>query len=417
MNVNPVNVQTVNNDAGSTVKSSSDGGFENLIMQLVADNDGNETLKMLSAVMKDENEKNVNDILSQLLSQIISSQNISSDSILQMLNGENVNAGEFSDLTGILSENTDNSQFSVIENLLQINNVLTENENSSETDFSQLLKIISSSAGDENGLIPTSSAIPLETLSELLKAENKTADTVQVSDDEKMTVLKTALEKGEVSFSKDTDINGMIAGLTEKYRISQAVKNSGLSENNEITKNVSDEKQADGTMAVIDYTSGATEVPETVKPMGTEEENAVFSQTLDSITKSLEAGTESYTAKLNPEGLGEVIVKMVKDADKIVISIEATSRKTAEILNSQLNALQNNLDGFNAQINRVEVVPSQETAQYHGYSFSGQNSDGNEGQMYENNQRPAYYYSKPSEDEVTDETAEKLREGRINTFI
>ena len=151
---------------------------------------------------------------------------------------------------------------------------------------------------------------------------------------------------------------------------------------------------------------------------GTVEENAVYNQTLDSISRMMKEGKESYTAKLNPEGLGEIVIKMVKEETGVVINIVASSARTAEILNNQLGSMQANLGDINAQIKPAEVAPTQESTQYQGYSFNGQDSGSTanqERQFYHTNQQ--YYRNSSSAEDEVQQISGVLHDGKINTYI
>ena len=466
MNVNAVKTQdiTVGTAAANTNAAKQDSGdFSDIILKIVSGSQDSEnsTIEMLSDSMKKDSDKDIKDMLSQLLAQLGSSQLTNADSLTEQMQNTDGTAYNLLQALDNVSDTSDISDISNIQQLMQMQNVLSS-DGSTQTQFSNLLKLFTENA-DDDGIIPTSSAIPLNALYQLAKAEKiegkmdfSDIDFNNLSDSEKIQVLKNAVENGEITISKDTDWNSVVNQLSESYNLSQAVKNSGKevqSETADFKKDINisekdlqpetegssksinnfgkiedtDTENAEAKKSsevfqnveqtVIDYNGRTAEIPEQVKTDGTPEENAVFNQTLDSVYKSIEAGRENYTAKLNPQGLGEITVKMAKDESGIVINIVASSQKTAEILNSHLNDLQASLSTYNAQVNQAVVVQSQETAQYSGYNFGGQNFGGANQQYAGNNQRQGYYYRAADESDNTAETGGHLREGIINTYI
>ncbi len=86
------------------------------------------------------------------------------------------------------------------------------------------------------------------------------------------------------------------------------------------------------------------------------------------ISENLERGRSEFTVKLRPEGLGEILVKLVSDeGGKAVLSLVASSEKTAELLNRDLASLQTSLNQHNVEIENnsvktAETVMHAETA-------------------------------------------------------
>ena len=86
------------------------------------------------------------------------------------------------------------------------------------------------------------------------------------------------------------------------------------------------------------------------------------------ISENLERGRSKFTVKLRPEGLGEILVKLVSDeGGKAVLTMVASSEKTAELLNRDLASLQTSLNQHNVEIENnsvkvAETVMHSETA-------------------------------------------------------
>lgn len=74
-------------------------------------------------------------------------------------------------------------------------------------------------------------------------------------------------------------------------------------------------------------------------------------QLLKGVEENLKQGKSEFTVKLKPEGLGEIIVKLVQnDGGKMIMSMTASSARTAELLNSNLASLQSSLNQHNVEI-------------------------------------------------------------------
>lgn len=82
-------------------------------------------------------------------------------------------------------------------------------------------------------------------------------------------------------------------------------------------------------------------------------------QLYEGISKNLERGRSEFTVKLRPEGLGEILVKLVSnEGGKAILTMVASSEKTAELLNRDLASLQTSLNQHNVEIenNSVKVA-------------------------------------------------------------
>ena len=82
-------------------------------------------------------------------------------------------------------------------------------------------------------------------------------------------------------------------------------------------------------------------------------------QVAKGVAENLLRGRSEFTVKLRPEGLGEILVKLVSDeTGKAVLSMVASSQRTADLLNKDLAALQSQLGNHNVEIenNSVKVA-------------------------------------------------------------
>lgn len=114
-------------------------------------------------------------------------------------------------------------------------------------------------------------------------------------------------------------------------------------------------------------------------------------QLLKGVAENLKQGNNEFTVKLKPEGLGEIIVKLVQnDGGKMLMSMTASSAKTAELLNSNLSSLQSSLSQHNVEIvnpnDMTNTVSAMESAFEHFYHDGGQQQRNPEQQLYSQNQ-------------------------------
>lgn len=84
---------------------------------------------------------------------------------------------------------------------------------------------------------------------------------------------------------------------------------------------------------------------------------------------------KSFTIKLSPEGLGDVIVKMTKESGKIAITLSATLESTAKVLSEKLPDLQNSLRLNNADVSSVKVQSSEQSSAGNMMSYNGNSQE------------------------------------------
>ncbi|MDR0983984.1 MAG: flagellar hook-length control protein FliK [Ruminococcus sp.] len=227
----------------------------------------------------------------------------------------------------------------------------------------------------------------LQTKPEVKAAETKPLETTpEIKPMTKAEIIKTVI----LGASSKPDINANSENQNESFSQNQNSKN-GFSQNqtnyfnniSEIKKEIkADSKSGSETQnfsEVIDTDSLQKQVvhlnssmlklsqPEMPKP--------IYQQVYSEVSKNLSPnnllGKEEFNIKLNPESLGEIAVKIVKDAGKMLVTLTASSETTAKILNAQLNQLQNQLKAYNAEVAQVVVqnqtVAKPETANNQAY--------------------------------------------------
>ena len=153
-------------------------------------------------------------------------------------------------------------------------------------------------------------------------------------------------------------------------------------------------------MGFVDYGRGIT--PKEVLTEGAPEERAVFNQTLDLLSRAITEERQLYTARLHPEGLGEVIIRMEKSSAGVVFDILATNERTAQLINQKLAQLQTGMSEYEAKINPAVVTSASNAESMSGFSFdnfAGGFGGSRENAYSGNRQRAGTRYSEAGDDE------------------
>lgn len=92
----------------------------------------------------------------------------------------------------------------------------------------------------------------------------------------------------------------------------------------------------------------------------TPDAEAILAQVKTGLTQGIEKAQQDFVIKLQPEGLGEITVRMAQQDGKLMISLSAANQSTQRILVNEMESLRQSMQQYNA------VVQTQE-------SSSGQN--------------------------------------------
>lgn len=407
MDVTTIGSAAVMKNYGAVQGMTSDGGFMDIIAQLVAGSqngaitesaDAQSLLTFMPQLFdgidtEDSGEDN-NGELMKLLAQLAASENAAAGGFDT---AQETGLSMQSLLDAVKSGNGD--QTAQAAQLLTYGAALKglsdEDDSLSGDMFSKLFAGMTDLGGQGGSEIPSMSGISLESLYRLVKASALSSENSEQMPEE----LRELAESGRFEISKDAD-NSAENGLTGDYSLEASVRQAKRSLEQEIS-------YAD--TAAVDYSK--VEV-NTVKTDGSFEENAVFNQTLDSIERAVKEQTETFTAKLDPEGLGEIIIKMVKDESGIVLSIMADNERTAQLINSQLGGLQNSLSEYNAQVNPAVVTQPSQAFEYSGLNYDQQRQGGSTGGYQQQN-----YSGDNGSEEAEAQTAAAYHSGTIDTYI
>ena len=95
----------------------------------------------------------------------------------------------------------------------------------------------------------------------------------------------------------------------------------------------------------------------------------VMQQVKTGLEEGMAKGMNHFTIRLKPEGLGEIVVRMVTEGGRISMRIGVSNEDTQRLINSELLQLKEALQPLNAQVQEV----------YHsgfgGMDFSGYQQD------------------------------------------
>ncbi|MDF3004400.1 MAG: flagellar hook-length control protein FliK [Oscillospiraceae bacterium] len=86
------------------------------------------------------------------------------------------------------------------------------------------------------------------------------------------------------------------------------------------------------------------------KPLSTQD---IFNQIKTSVTQHTREGASDFTIKLNPEGLGEITVKLLEDGGKVTLSLAASNANVQRLLSSELNNLRDIMRPYNVEVAQV----------------------------------------------------------------
>ena len=400
----------------STQQTTADGSdFSTLIAQLLGTdgtaNAGTSAADLMSALLGTANsdDTDTDNQLAQLLAQYNASQTYL---------GQN---GLADVLLGSLDTSSGDTANSA---LLSMAGQTSGNSDVSSSIMSQMLSAFNTKSGnDDNGAISLMSAFPINALEELAKinAENSSSATTEtdfsnLSTDEKLQVLKDAIANGEVTIDKDTNLTQVISDLGAGYKLSQNVaqakKTLESTDETPLAQTLSDPTLtgSDKVYSFDEITANSTD--------SLDESQSVYLQTLQSVETAVSEGTQKFTVKLNPEGLGEIVVNLEKSGDAMVLNLVASSARTAELLNSQLSNLQASLSQYNAQVNTAVVTPSNESAAYNfNQQMAGQQFSQNGGYQQQNAQHNTYTSAYTGNEDAVTQAAKSLAySGALNTY-
>lgn len=126
------------------------------------------------------------------------------------------------------------------------------------------------------------------------------------------------------------------------------------------------------------YATQAPSTTQTAYELQTEEmAQSVTTQVEQGIVKGLQNGEEMFTVRLNPEGLGDVVVRLTKtQSGEMLLNLVARNPETQKMMAAQVEALQTALQPLNVQVEAV-LTEQQDLMMNYQQAFAGQQQPGN----------------------------------------
>ena len=166
-------------------------------------------------------------------------------------------------------------------------------------------------------------------------------------------------ENSEGMFGKDTmDFARLMKGVRE--RVNPFINSLRDDDDDDLGMRMTDRLTPEDMHTVarrmdISFDRALAELEMNKAEYGTPDE-----QVAKSVAQNLLRGRSEFTVKLRPEGLGEILVKLVSDdAGRTVLSMVASSQRTADLLNRDLASLQSQLSDHNVEIENNSVKVSE----------------------------------------------------------
>lgn len=110
--------------------------------------------------------------------------------------------------------------------------------------------------------------------------------------------------------------------------------------------------------------------------------NEIADQLKTGIAENISQGKNEFIVKLKPEGIGEVVVKLSENKERISLSIFTSSEQTAKLITNEVLSLQNALRPLHAEVEQITVTPNGQTAEYAAQTSMNDQSQQFAGQQF-----------------------------------
>lgn len=248
----------------------------------------------------------------------------------------------------------------------------------------------STTAGTDSSVV--SSTVTVTTTTDTTAAADTTASTTPITPTARTTPITSAGAEDFVSATapKTTGEYTNLALTVQKPSASDKLMSEGnitktsvlsqrvVQKTDELETLTFDLSNTAGLTAQTVQQSASIEIPQTVSEVPVEK------QIMDNITtqmSTLETGkTSEMTMTLNPDNLGQISVKLQNELGKITVTIAAQSEITQKLLQDKLPSLIANLQTVNTDVKDVRIVESAQSADF--ASFNLNNSDAGQSSSY-----------------------------------
>ncbi|MBE6860353.1 MAG: hypothetical protein E7499_03535 [Ruminococcus sp.] len=314
---------------------------------------------------------------------------------------------------GLFALTQDSSEEDADNGLISSN--LTINDLFGGTDVASTVIEVLLNGGNDNDVIDalqqSTDSVPIKVLYEMAKV-NLGKSELELPDEyadfdfeEKVLKINEILLGKELTVENETDIEEVARQLKSDYELSAAISESA--------KKAAQKENASSETMVIDYNKDYRVDLSTLRGMPVTEESLVTGQVIKGIDEAFKNELTRLTVRLNPEGLGEVIVRLKKTDVGMIVSLSAQNMRTAEMLNSQLNAIQANLTKYDAQVNPVTIEETQLTA---SYNFNQQMFGNQPQKQGKNNSDDGYFRGNDDYDAEAEIIPRKITDGALNIY-
>lgn len=266
------------------------------------------------------------------------------------------------------------------------------------------------------------------------RSRQTTVNTIQPEAAEKSAIQEPAMAKasGQSSTADDTE-SGFADMLKNQTAQTTATKTSSeehtapvkaqvstLSEEQSSLEELKKNAEARGInlmdrVAEARITGGAR--IQAMNQPAAQNEASVVSQVKEGLEQGMKNQLKEFTIHLRPEGLGDVIVKMVSQDGKMTVNIGASNSETQKLINSQMTSLKEMLEPLRAEVGEV-YHSSQESMSFTSYN---QNMSENQRQQTGHYQGNPNYGGGYTEDEEILTEAEYItaqsRMARLYTYV
>lgn len=260
-----------------------------------------------------------------------------------------------------------------------------------------------------------------------------TVNTVQPEAAEKSAIQEPVISKasGQSSTAGDTE-SGFADMLKNQSSLTGTTKTSAEDEAAPVKEPVSTLSEAQASLEELKRNAEAKGVnlmdrlaearltggvkAEAVNQPADQNGASVVSQVKEGLEQGVKNQLREFTIHLKPEGLGDVIIKMVSQDGKLTVNIGTSNAETQKLINNQMMSLKEMLEPLHAEVGEV-YHSSQDAMEFLSY---GQNMSENQRQQTSHYHGNLNYGGYTEEEEVLTEAeyiTAQSRMARLYTYV
>lgn len=162
--------------------------------------------------------------------------------------------------------------------------------------------------------------------------------------------LASADGQGEESLKEQAEVMKQMAAGNLKAVPEASEKTGKAADTEELQKYVDEQVFANPGELAARRVSGSYEVGETKQP---EAPQPVMEQLRTGMEQGVSRNLDSFTIRLKPEGLGEILIHLEHAGGRIAMSIGVTNAETQKMLTSEMMNLKEMLKPLNAEVKEI----------------------------------------------------------------